>query len=73
MNESNSNHEYGVRAVGVHGMGGMGKSTITRAICNEMYGDFIGKVCHVELGKNNIEEVQRKVLQDLTEAAALFD
>jgi Holliday junction resolvasome RuvABC ATP-dependent DNA helicase subunit len=48
--------------IGLYGVGGMGKTQICKIMCNEMDGEFDGKVCHVELVK--------KVLTTLTNTSA---
>ena len=35
--------------IGLYGIGGIGKTTICKAICNEMSKEFNDKVCHIEL------------------------
>lgn len=60
-------HEYGVRVMGLYGMGGIGKTTISRLVCNQMSRYFDGKSCHVELGTMNLVELRKKVLQELTD------
>jgi GTPase SAR1 family protein len=55
--------------VGLHGMGGVGKTTISKALCNQMFGDFCGKVCHIELGGNDMKS-RKKVLRELTGASS---
>ena len=52
--------------IGLHGMGGMGKTQICKMMCNEMDGDFDGKVCHVELGKQSKHKLVKKVVTTLT-------
>lgn len=53
--------------IGLYGMGGIGKTTICKAMCNEMSKEFNGKVCHIEL-KSSSESLQllREVLKRLT-------
>ena len=48
----------------------MGKTQICKIMCNEMDGEFDGKVCHVELGKQSKHELVRKVLTTLTNTTA---
>lgn len=58
----------GIRVIGLHGIGGIGKTTICKAMCNEMSKEFNGKVCHIEL-KSSKEEallLLREVLKRLT-------
>ena len=56
--------------VDLHGMGGVGKTTVSRAIYNKMLGDFCGKVSLVELGGTNIVELLKTVLCKLTEVSS---
>lgn len=56
--------------VGLYGTGRVGKTTISRAICNQMFADFSRKVCHIELGWSDQVELRRKVLRELAEALA---
>jgi GTPase SAR1 family protein len=53
---------HNVRAIGLYGVGGIGKTTLCKSLCNEYRGKFNGKVWHAELGKNNAEEIQKDVL-----------
>ena len=48
----------------------MGKTQICKIMCNEMDGEFDGKVCHVELGKQRKHELVKKVLTTLTNTSA---
>ncbi|KAG0615814.1 hypothetical protein M758_5G068900 [Ceratodon purpureus] len=61
--------QNGVRVIGLHGIGGIGKTTICKAMCNEMSKEFHGKVCHIEL-KSSTEAVQllRELLKRLTKS-----
>ncbi len=52
--------------IGLYGMGGMGKTQICKMMCNEMDGDFVGKVCHVELGEQSKHTLVKRVLTTLT-------
>lgn len=38
----------GVCVVGLYGMGGIGKTSICKALCNEYSREFHGRLCHVE-------------------------
>lgn len=63
-------HKYGsLRVVGLYGVEGIGKSTISKVVYNQMFGDFDGKSSYVELGDMNLIELQKRVLQGLTEAS----
>jgi ABC-type dipeptide/oligopeptide/nickel transport system ATPase subunit len=35
--------------LGLYGMGGVGKTTLCKALCSYFQGEFCGRVCHVEL------------------------
>ena len=55
-----------VSVVGLYGMGGIGKTTICKALCNELspkFGDF---VCHIELGSGSELGMLQKALKKLT-------
>ena len=58
----------GVRKVGLYGMGGMGKTTMCKALCNELFSEFRGRVCHAELERLSGEELLRDVLKRLSDA-----
>jgi ABC-type Na+ transport system ATPase subunit NatA len=69
MEVENRHREFGVRVVGLYGMGGIGKTTISKALCSLLLGEFTGKVFHAELGADkNLTEVRKNVLRELTEA-----
>ena len=56
--------------IGLYGMGGMGKTEICKMMCNEMDGEFDGKVYHVELGSQSEHELVTEVLTTLTNTSA---
>ena len=56
--------------IGLYGLGGMGKTQICKIMCNELEGEFDGRVCHVELGKQSKHELVKKVLTTLTNTSA---
>ncbi|KAG0604044.1 hypothetical protein M758_10G140000 [Ceratodon purpureus] len=56
----------GVRVIGLYGMGGVGKTTICRAMCNELFQEFQGRVHHAELENNNGVGLLREVLKKFT-------
>ena len=54
-----------VSVVGLYGIGGIGKTTICKALCSEFspkFGDF---VCHVELGSKSELEMLQNTLKKL--------
>ena len=57
----------GVCKVGLYGTGGMGKTTMCKALCNELFTEFRGRVCHAELEKLSEEELLRDVLKRLSD------
>lgn len=69
-------HKYHghAKVVGVHGMGGIGKTLLCKALCNVYHAEFSGRVLHVELKghkdfkQENIIEVQKLILEALTDA-----
>ena len=59
---------YGVRVLGLYGMGGIGKSTILKVLCNEYYTKFQGRVCHLEFNKVATEhQLLQEALKKLTD------
>ena len=56
--------------IGLYGLGGMGKTQICKIMCNELDGEFDGRVCHVELEKQSKHELVKKVLTTLTNTSA---
>lgn len=54
--------------MGLYGVGGIGKTTISKAICNEKYKEYGGKACHIEFGMKSYEELRKVVLTDLAQA-----
>jgi translation initiation factor RLI1 len=52
-----------VQVVGMYGMGGIGKTTACKILCNDLSTDYYDKVCHVELGNVSEMELLQKVLK----------
>lgn len=57
---------YGVRIVGVYGVGGIGKTTICKAMCNDLSKEYRGRVAHVELESRPEDELLKDMLRRLT-------
>jgi len=53
-----------VKVFGLYGMGGIGKTTTCKTLCNVLSSDFEGRVCHIELDStsSNSKELLQKVL-----------
>jgi tetraacyldisaccharide-1-P 4'-kinase len=59
--------KVGVQVVGMHGMGGTGKTTACKILCNDLSTDYYDKVCHIELGSLSEMELLRKVLKKFSD------
>jgi len=58
---------YGVHVIGLHGFGGIGKTTLCKAMCNDLSEECGGKVAHLELGSRSEEELLKEVLRRVTD------
>ncbi|KAG0601931.1 hypothetical protein M758_11G148700 [Ceratodon purpureus] len=56
---------YKTRTVGLYGIGGIGKTTACKILCNYLREDFRDKVCYVDMG-NKFLEVLHTMLKKLT-------
>ena len=56
---------HNVRVIGLYGVGGIGKTTLCKSLCNDYRHKFNGKVWHAVLGENTAEEIQKDVLRHL--------
>ena len=56
----------GCDLLGFYGTGGMGKTTICKALCNHFLSEFQGRVCHLELGSEKPLVLLKRALKALT-------
>lgn len=57
----------GVLLLGLHGMPGLGKTTISKALCDHFHSELVGRVCRVELSDSSTTPLtrQKQVLKQL--------
>lgn len=46
--------------MGLYGMPGLGKTTISKALCDYFHSEFGGRVCRVDLGGSSVNPVVRQ-------------
>ncbi|KAG0598142.1 hypothetical protein M758_12G049500 [Ceratodon purpureus] len=66
MDQVLTNSNSRLCTVGLYGMGGIGKTTISKALCNELALKFCDNVCHIELGSGSELELLGKALKKLS-------
>lgn len=59
-------------AVGVHGMSGMGKTMLCKALCNNFKQRFYGRVCYVDFGSGDTIGIKKEILRRLTDLKSEF-
>ena len=67
INRSKVSLAYGVRVVGVYGIGGIGKTTICKALCNDLSEQHQGRVAHAEMESRPESEVLKEVVRRLSD------
>lgn len=58
--------------IGLHGVGGSGKTTFSKLFCNVVLRKYLGRVCHIELGTTNSLELGKQVLRQVTNLDNVF-
>ena len=55
------------QVLGLYGIAGLGKTTMSRSLCNHFIKDFLGRVCYIEIkeGSKLALERQRMVMRKL--------
>ena len=67
----------GAAVLGLHGMGGIGKTVLAKAVFNALRMDFPASSCFLEVGQHvrglALQQLQRRVLKDLSNCSADFN
>ena len=66
INQATMSKKYGIPMVGLHGVGGIGKTTTCQLLCNEFSTKMQGRVYHAELGSASNLEMLQGALKTLT-------
>ena len=69
---SNASEATSVCFVGLYGMGGSGKTTMSKVLCNNMMQEFLGKVCRIEFGAHGFLDLCKQVIRCTTNYEEMF-
>ncbi|KAG0599545.1 hypothetical protein M758_12G160500 [Ceratodon purpureus] len=69
---SNASEATSVCFVGLYGMGGSGKTTMSKVLCNNMIQEFLGKVCRIEFGAHGFLDLCKQVIRCTTNYEEMF-
>ena len=67
IEQATISEKYGACVVGLYGVGGIGKTTMCQALCNEFSARMQGRVCHIGLGIASNLELLQELLKRLTD------
>ncbi|KAG0562058.1 hypothetical protein KC19_9G114400 [Ceratodon purpureus] len=63
--------KHKVRVIGYYGVGGLGKTTMCKVLCNALALEFEDKVCHVEMAPNPSSSLKLLHLQEVLKKLTL--